>query len=318
MYAIHQLHVLPKDSRILFTETFVEQLAVQVVDPRRIFIGGLGIGGEQHQVLVVQVIDALEILTAVDGPGHRMQLDIQLLFNFFHQIETVLSVPVHLIDKNDHRCSPHPAYLHQTPRLGFHPIDAVDNENDAVHGRQCPVGVLGKILVTGGIQQIDKNIVVFESHHRCRHRYTSLALYLHEIAGSMFLDFIALDRPSRLNGAPEQQEFLGERCLTGIGVGYDGKSLALSDLAGVLVWHKCPQRYDKPEIAPSASLTPPDQSQSFSHRGPDRRHIIGQSQKDDAGNIDHKDKDRSGEKPDQSLAMSEKQVTAGKCASTEQ
>ena len=39
----------------------------------------------------------------------------------------------------------------------------------------------------------------------------------------MFLDLIAFYRAGCLNGAAEQQEFLGERRFAGIGVGYDRK-----------------------------------------------------------------------------------------------
>jgi hypothetical protein len=51
----------------------------------------------------------------------------------------------------------------------------------------------------------------------------------------MLLDLIALDGAGRLDGAAKQKEFLRQGGFTRIGVGNNGKSFSLSDLAAILV-----------------------------------------------------------------------------------
>ena len=55
----------------------------------------------------MHIINTLKIFTAINGHGHWVQLNLQFLFNFFQQVKTVLTIPVHFIDKNNHRCFTH-------------------------------------------------------------------------------------------------------------------------------------------------------------------------------------------------------------------
>ena len=157
-------------------------------------------------------------------------MDIQLFFDFFQQIEPVLTIPVHFIDENDDRRITHAAYFHQPARLLFHPVHAVDHQDNAVHRRQGAVGIFRKVFVTGSIQQVDQHVLVLKAHDRSGHRDTALPLDLHKVAGRVLLDLIAFYGTGRLDGAAKQQEFLGQGRLTGIGVGYDGKGLPPADL----------------------------------------------------------------------------------------
>src|SRR3984957_2915746 len=113
MHAIHQFHVFPKYGGVLFAQSFLQKGTIEPVDLHHIIVRSLGIGHKEHQVLVVEVVDPFEILSAVDGPGHRVELYIQLFFNLFQQIEAVLSIPVHLIDEKDDGGVAHAANFHE-------------------------------------------------------------------------------------------------------------------------------------------------------------------------------------------------------------
>src|SRR5882724_1535490 len=152
MYSIHQLHILTQGSRILFTQLLVQQGTVQAFYFYHVIIRSLGIGREQDEVLVVEVVNALEVLAAIDRPSHGMELDMELFLYFFEQVEPVLPVPVHFIDEDDHRGIAHAAYFHQAARLGLDPVDTVDHQDHAVHRRKGPVGIFRKILVAGRIE----------------------------------------------------------------------------------------------------------------------------------------------------------------------
>src|SRR6516225_9261073 len=150
----------------------------------------------------MKVIDTLEIFAAVDWPGHWMQLNMQFFFYFFQKIKAILSIPIHFVDEDDYRSIAHSTDFHQSPGLLFHSIHAVNDQNHAIHSSQRSECILRKIFVTGRVQQIDQDIVVFEAHYRSGYRDTALTFYLHKIAGRIFPDLIALHRSSSLDGSP--------------------------------------------------------------------------------------------------------------------
>src|SRR5205809_4261133 len=100
----------------------------------------------------MQIINTLEFLSTIDRPGHRMKVDGEFFFYFFQQVETILAIAVHFIDKNDHRRIPHAAYFHQPSCLFLYPIHTIHYENNAVYSSKSPVSILSKILVTGSIE----------------------------------------------------------------------------------------------------------------------------------------------------------------------
>jgi hypothetical protein len=89
------------------------------------------------------------------------------------------------------------------------------------------VGIFGKVLVTGRVEQVDEGVILLEAHHRCSYRDTPLALYLREVGGSVFLYLIALNGACHLYGTTEKQELFGKGGLTRIRVRNDGKRAPL-------------------------------------------------------------------------------------------
>ncbi len=155
----------------------------------------------------------------------------QLFLDLIEQVEGGLSIPVHFIDENDHRSVSHPANLHELSGLFFHSFHRINHEDDAVHGRKCPVGILRKVFVARGVQQVDECSTVFKTHNGSGDTDSTLALYLHEITGRVLLDLVAFDGSCRLDGATEEQEFFRQCGFTGIRVGNDGEGASLLDFS---------------------------------------------------------------------------------------
>ena len=227
IYALQQLHIFAQLRCIARAYLFIQQRIIQVVYRYGILFCRFLAGGKEVQAAVVQVVHAFKFLAHVDRPGKRVQAQLQLLFYFIHQVERVLAIAVHLVHKHNHGRIAHTAYLYQLAGLVFHTVHAVYHQYYTVHRSEGAVRILGKIFVTGRIQQVDEGIVVFKAHYGCGHRDTPLALYFHKVARSMFLYLVALHSPCHLYSATKQQQFLGKRGLTRIRVRYNGKSSPL-------------------------------------------------------------------------------------------
>ena len=145
---------------------------------------------EEVEVLLINVVHTLEALSLVDGPRERTHGDVQLLLQFIEQVKGVLTLPVHLVDEDDDRRVAHAAHLHQLAGLRLHTLGAVDDDDDAVDRRQGAVGVLGKVLVTRRVEDVDFIVMVVKLHHGCRHRDAALLLDVHPVGGGCLLDFV--------------------------------------------------------------------------------------------------------------------------------
>ena len=187
---------------------------------------------EEVEFVLVDVIDTLKLSPLVDRPGEGAYLDLQFLLQFVKQVEGVASLAVHLVDEDDDRCLTHATYLHEFARLCLHTLGTVDNDDSRVDGSQCAVGILGEVLVAWCVEDVHFVFYVraircvVELHDRCRHRDTTLFLNVHPVAGGCLSDVIAFDRTSYLYLPSKEQEFLGERGLSGIWVADDGEGAA--------------------------------------------------------------------------------------------
>jgi len=153
------------------------------------------------EYLFVTVINSLEGRSHSHGPAQGMHPDFQFFFNLIQQFEGILGRPVHLIYKNHHRGLAHAAHLHESARLGLHPLGCIDNDNHAVCCREGTEGILGKVLVTGSIQDVNFLIHVIEAHDRSGHGDTPLLLYFHEIGSGCLPYLIGFHCPGNLYGS---------------------------------------------------------------------------------------------------------------------
>ena len=187
---------------------------------------------EKPQGAVKQVVHTLKSVALADGPGEGTDLDAELVLEFIQQVKPIPPLQVHLVDEDDDGGVTHAAHLHQALGLGLDTLDTVDDQDHAVHCGERAVGVLGKVAVTGRVQEVDQAVLVFEGHDRCRHRDATLPLDVHEVRGRRFGDLIGLDRSGRLNGPTKQEEFFRQRGFARVGVADDGEGFSPGDFLG--------------------------------------------------------------------------------------
>ena len=175
------------------------------------------------QFLFIYIIDATEPLSHVDRPAQRAHIDMQLLFDLVQQVERVLTVAVHLIDKHDHGSLTHTADFHQLTGLGFHTFCGIDHDNNAIHSRQRTKRIFSEILVAGRIEDIDFMAGIIESHHGGCDGDSTLLFNFHPVGGSCLLDLVRLYGSCHMNGTSKEQQFFGKSRLTGIRVADNSK-----------------------------------------------------------------------------------------------
>ena len=126
------------------------------------FLGSLFSVGEQQHLLGVPVIDALECLTGADGPVYRAGGNTKLILDIVQQFKDIHRFPVHLIDKGKNGDMAHGADLEKLPGLSLHALTAVNNHNCGIRSHQGTVGVLGEVLMSRSIQNVDTIAVVIK------------------------------------------------------------------------------------------------------------------------------------------------------------
>ena len=189
-----------------------------------------GHAGKEVDVLPAAVIDALELLAAADGPVHGIGLDAELVFQLVEQVERVLRLAVHLVDKREDRDMAHSADLEQLARLRLDALAAVDDHNGGVRRHERAVGILREILMARRIEDVDAEALVLELHDGGGDGNAALLFDLHPVRDGGAGVFLALDRARLRNGPAVEQEFFRQRGFAGVRVRNDRKRPAAADL----------------------------------------------------------------------------------------
>ena len=183
----------------------------------------------------VAVVHAPEIVAVqADGPVHGAGADAQHVFKLLHQRERILAGAVKLVYEGENRYGAHAANPEQLHRLLLNALGAVDQHHGAVGGDEGAVGVLGKVLVTGGVQNIDAVAVEIELHRGRGDGNAALLFNLHPVAGCVAGGLARLDGTGLTNRAAVQKQLLGQRGFAGVGVGYDGERAPAARFGGKL------------------------------------------------------------------------------------
>ena len=180
----------------------------------------------------VEVVNTFELTTHTYGPVDGRCLYRQHRFNFVEQVDGIAHLPIHFIDKAENRRIPQATDFHQFNGALFHTLGAINQHQGRIHRGESAVGILGKILVPGSIEQIDHAPLIGKLHHRRGHRDAPLLLHSHPVRGRVAIGFFAFDGARHLNQLAEQQQLFGDRGLTGIGVGDDSKGTSFIDFIG--------------------------------------------------------------------------------------
>src|SRR5208337_4669798 len=94
---------------------------------------------------------------------------------------------------------------------------------------QRAIGVLGKVLVARGVEQVENAAAVFEGHDRSDDGYAALALDAHPVGTGLAAVGFRANLARELDCAAEEEDFFGESRLAGVGVGDDGESAPARD-----------------------------------------------------------------------------------------
>ncbi len=147
----------------------------------------------------------------------------QRLFDLVKQIERIAAFAVHLVDEGDDRNVAQPAHLEQLAGPRLDAFGGIDHHHGGIDRRQRAIGIFGKILVAGRVQQVEDQAAIFEGHHRGDDGNPALALDLHPVGAGVAPFALGPDLARHVDRAAEQQELFRQRGLAGIGMGDDGK-----------------------------------------------------------------------------------------------
>ena len=159
---VHQLAVEVGGEHIV--QAGVAQLQLDLVHLAHAV--GAAVAGKGQHLAGLPVEHALEFLAAADGPVHGVGLDAQDLLDVLHQLKGVAGLAVHLVDEGEDGDVPQGADFEQLDGLGLDALGRVDDHDRRVGGHQGAVGVLRKVLVAGGVQDVDALAGIVELQHR--------------------------------------------------------------------------------------------------------------------------------------------------------
>ena len=167
-----------------------------------------------------------------ERPNHGRGLQAEHGLKLVEQLERVARRPVALVHEREDRHAATAADLEELARLGLHALRGVDHHERGVDGGEDAVGVLGKVLVAGGVEQVDGVAAVIELEDGGTDRDAALFLEFHPVGGGGALVFARGDGTGEMDGVAVKEELLGQRRLARVGVGDDREGAAAGDFGG--------------------------------------------------------------------------------------
>ena len=167
IYTLYQLQIGAELESQVLTYVTVKFFTLNVY--RHLFGNTLLIRCEKVELSFVYVIDTLETRTLVYRPTQRTHCYLQFALKLVQQLERVTALTVHLVHIDDYRGIAHAADRHELACLSLHTLRAIDNDDYAVNSSKCTERILGEILVTRCIENVDLVTLIIEFHHRGCH-----------------------------------------------------------------------------------------------------------------------------------------------------
>ena len=121
------------------------------------------------------------------------------------------------------------ADLEQLDGLGLHALGGVDDHDGRVGCHQGAVGILRKVLVAGGVQNVDTLAGKVELQYRGSDRDTTLFFDVHPVRDGVFGALLALDRACLVDGSAVEQQLFGQSGLAGVRMADDRERAAALD-----------------------------------------------------------------------------------------
>ena len=190
---------------------------------------------ERREATAPDVIGAGERASPADRPGERRRVERKGLLDLVEEIKRITGFAVHLVDEGDDRDVAQTADLEQFSRPRLDALGRIDDHDGRVDGGERAVGVLGKVLVAGRIEQVENAVAVFERHHRGHDGNAAVALDAHPVGAGLATIGLGAHFAGELNGAAKQEQLFSQRRLAGVGVRDDREGAPARD--GVRVSH---------------------------------------------------------------------------------
>ena len=187
-----------------------------------------GLKGQNR--LFLAVINTLEGLSAGDRPVHGISPDTELAFKLVKQIKWISRLAVKLVDKGKYRNISCRADLKKLSGLRLDTLCRVYYHYRRIRRHKGTVGILGEVLVSGSIKNVDAIALIFKLHDRGGYRNTSLLFKLHPVGYGMLIGLLALYGAGCLNSSSVKQKFLCKCGFTRVRVGNYRKCASSVDL----------------------------------------------------------------------------------------
>src|SRR5690606_24522606 len=166
---------------------------------------------EHAHAVATQIEHTGEVLPHADRPGEGNRRHVELALDLVDEVERIAYFAVELVDEGDDGRVARAADLQQAPRLRLHAVACVDDHQRRIDRRQHTIGVFGKILVTGRIEQVEDAVAVLHLHHRTRDRNTALLFDFHPVGGGVARRLARLHAAGDADRTGEQQQLFGQR-----------------------------------------------------------------------------------------------------------
>jgi len=207
----------------------VDERGIIELDFRDARLFGVTRIGEVQDAALIAVVHAGKLLAAADRPVDGIGVDAELALDLLAELERVARLAVHLIDKGKDGDVAQSTDLEELARLRLDALCAVDDHDGAVRGHQRAVGVLGEVLMSRRVENVDAVAAVLELHDRRRDRNAALLFDFHPVGFCRALA-LALDFTRLRDGSDVEQELFRQRGFTGVRVRNDRKRPAAGDL----------------------------------------------------------------------------------------
>ena len=219
-------HVVAQRRRLVREQRF-EPRVVEPGNSLRFVAYAILAGRKPQQPVMAQIEDAAKALAHADGPAHRRALDREHRLDFLQRAQSGSRTSRSILFTNVMiGVAREPAHLEELDRLRLDALCRVDHHHRRIDGREHAVGVLGKILVSRRVEQVDRMAGVLELHHRRRDRDAALLFDLHPVGSRVARALARLDGARHLDRAAEEQQLFGQRRLARIRVRDDRKRAA--------------------------------------------------------------------------------------------
>ena len=216
----------------VFVELAADGRIVEGGDAHRCLVFAAGHTFEEVDIAGAAVEHALKRRAVAQRPDDRRRLQPEDLFELVEEIDRAAGGPVALVHEREDWHAPAAADLEELARLRLNALGGVNDHERGIHGGQHAVGVLGEVLVTRGVEQVDRAAGVVELEDGGADGDAALLLEFHPVGGGGALVFPGGDGAGEVQGVAVEQEFLRERGFARVGVGDDREGATAGDFLG--------------------------------------------------------------------------------------